>query len=251
MAKRTPKALPEPGGRERSAIRDAAQRTYSGRPRVSVSLKQGTDNAVIANPPHNDKAGWGARLHDAFGTTSADFTSAEISRLMNAFRGTAGDPRTEMQTNAALAAIDGIRPRDEIEAMLVAQMAVTHSLAMELVGRAHRAEMIPQLEGHTNLAAKMMRTYTAQVEALAKLRRGGEQKVRVEHVHVHPGAQAIVGNVTHQGAPGGGGGIEDGGQPHGPTGGRALAHTPAAPMWSPDPQREPLPATRGEGEEPL
>ena len=35
-----------------------------------------------------------------------------------------------------------------------------------------------------------------QVEALAKLRRGGTQKVRVEHVHVYPGGQAIVGNVN-------------------------------------------------------
>jgi hypothetical protein len=47
---------------------------------------------------------------------------------------------------------------------------------------------------------KLLRTYTAKVEVLAKLRRGGEQTVRVEHVDVHPGGQAIVGNVT----PGGG-----------------------------------------------
>ena len=33
-----------------------------------------------------------------------------------------------------------------------------------------------------------------QAETLAKLQRGGEQVVKV--VHVHPGAQAIVGNVV-------------------------------------------------------
>jgi len=37
---------------------------------------------------------------------------------------------------------------------------------------------------------------TATVEALSKLRRGGSQTVRVEHVHVHNGGQAIVGNVS-------------------------------------------------------
>src|SRR4051812_855420 len=47
-----------------------------------------------------------------------------------------------------------------------------------------------------NLAVKLLRTYTTQIEALAKLRRGGEQRVRIEHVHVHEGAQAIVGNVV-------------------------------------------------------
>src|SRR3712207_9415284 len=40
------------------------------------------------------------------------------------------------------------------------------------------------------------RTFVQQVETLAKLRRGGEQKVTVEHVHVHAGGQAVVGAVT-------------------------------------------------------
>jgi len=75
-------------------------------------------------------------------------------------------------------------------------MAVTHALAMEFLGRAKRAEMVPQLDSFGNLAVKLLRTYTAQVEALAKLRRGGEQTVRVEHVHVHSGGQAVVGSVS-------------------------------------------------------
>src|SRR5262245_57428365 len=41
------------------------------------------------------------------------------------------------------------------------------------------------IRGQRNMAIKLLRTYTAQLEALAKLRRGGEQTVRVEHVHVH------------------------------------------------------------------
>ncbi len=80
--------------------------------------------------------------------------------------------------------------------MLASQMAVTHALAMEFLGRAKRAELIPQLESFGNLAVKLLRTYTAQTEALAKLQRGGEQTVRVEHVHVYPGGQAVVGNVN-------------------------------------------------------
>ena len=38
--------------------------------------------------------------------------------------------------------------------------------------------------------------YTAHVDTLARLRRKGEQVVRVEHVHVYEGGQAIVGSVT-------------------------------------------------------
>jgi hypothetical protein len=40
------------------------------------------------------------------------------------------------------------------------------------------------------------------VDALAKLRRGGEQRVVVEHVHFHAGAQAIVRAVAHTRRPG-------------------------------------------------
>jgi hypothetical protein len=47
-----------------------------------------------------------------------------------------------------------------------------------------------------NLAAKLMRTFTAQIETLLRLRgQTTKQVVRVEHVHVEPGAQAVVGAV--------------------------------------------------------
>jgi hypothetical protein len=38
---------------------------------------------------------------------------------------------------------------------------------------------------------------------IAKLKRGGEQTVRVEHVHVYSGGQAVVGAVSTQRAEGG------------------------------------------------
>ena len=55
-----------------------------------------------------------------------------------------------------------------------------------------------QAEAVGALATKLLRTYTMQMEVLAKLKRGGEQTVRVEHVHVYPGGQAIVGAVSTQ-----------------------------------------------------
>jgi hypothetical protein len=79
------------------------------------------------------------------------------------------------------------------------------------MGRARRAEHVAQLDACGGMAVKLLRTFTAQAEALAKLRRGGEQTVRVEHVHVHPGGQAVVGNVNHRE---GGGHNGSSGQPH-------------------------------------
>jgi hypothetical protein len=50
------------------------------------------------------------------------------------------------------------------------------------------------------LAAKLTKANATQVEALKKYRSKGEQKVVVEHVHVHAGGQAIVGQVTPGGS---------------------------------------------------
>src|SRR4030088_2918743 len=44
-------------------------------------------------------------------------------------------------------------------------------------------------------ANKLSRTYAVLLEALNRHRGKGQQKVTVEHVHVHSGGQAIVGAV--------------------------------------------------------
>src|SRR4051795_1437909 len=48
-------------------------------------------------------------------------------------------------------------------------------------------------------ASRLLRAYTGQVEALRRLRNGGSQYVRVEHVHVNEGGQAVIGNVKAPG----------------------------------------------------
>jgi len=40
--------------------------------------------------------------------------------------------------------------------------------------------------------------YSGQVETLRRLRHGGDQYVRVEHVHISEGGQAVIGNVKSQ-----------------------------------------------------
>jgi hypothetical protein len=44
-------------------------------------------------------------------------------------------------------------------------------------------------------AARLMRAYATQVEVLRRLRNGGHQYVRVEHVQINDGGQALIGNV--------------------------------------------------------
>jgi hypothetical protein len=60
---------------------------------------------------------------------------------------------------------------------------------------------------------KLARTFAAQVEALKKHRSTGEQTIKVEHVTINEGGQAIVGIVKPQG---GGGAAKIESQPHEP-----------------------------------
>jgi hypothetical protein len=86
--------------------------------------------------------------------------------------------------------------------MMAAQLIASHNAAMECYRRAMIGEQT--FEGRReNLAQanKLSRTFATLLEALNRHRGKGQQKVTVEHVHVHEGGQAIVGCVE---APGGG-----------------------------------------------
>jgi hypothetical protein len=120
--------------------------------------------------------------------------------------------------------------------MLAAQMATVHMATMTFARRLNHVDNIPQQDSAERAFNKLARTFATQMEALKRYRSGGQQKVVVEHVHVNEGGQAIVGNVMH---PGGGQEGKSGKQPHA----KALSHAPQSPLWSEDPEREPVPVT--------
>lgn len=95
-----------------------------------------------------------------------------------------------------LSVVKGISPRDQVEAMLAAQMAAVHTATMTFARRLAHVENIPQQDSAERALNKLARTFTTQMEALKRYRTGGEQKVTVQHVTVSEGGQAIVGNVT-------------------------------------------------------
>jgi hypothetical protein len=139
---------------------------------------------------------------------------------------------------AALAGLVGIAPKNELEGMMAAQLIAAHSAAMECYRRAMIGEQT--FEGrreNLNQANKLSRTFAELLGALNSHRGKGQQKVTVEHVHVHSGGQAMVGVVE---TPGGGvhRKIED--QPHAKE--IARANEPALPR--PDKGRDGVPVAR-------
>jgi hypothetical protein len=115
-----------------------------------------------------------------------------------------GQQPDEANINFVLAVVNGIEPRDEVEAMLGAQMAAVHMASMTFARRLAHVENLPQQESAGRAFNKLARTFTTQMEALKRYRSTGQQTVRVERVSVEAGGQAIVGSVTTSSAGGGG-----------------------------------------------
>jgi hypothetical protein len=154
------------------------------------------DVATIS--PDHPEAGTGhLLLMEALGTTEPDFVDGLLKQLANV--GTQGRVIDERGVNFMLAMVKGVEPKDQVEAMLAAQMAAVHMSTMTFARRLAHVENIPQQDSAERAFNKLARTFAAQVEALKRYRSGGEQTVRVEHVTVNEGGQAIVGNVSHGG----------------------------------------------------
>ena len=144
-------------------------------------------------------------LMEAVGTPDPDLQTHFLDQAVQTFQGCISSEgfnydKLHVYANRVIAMLNGIQPRDEIEGMLAVQMVGVHNLAMETLRRAMiTGQTFEGKQTNVNEATKMLRTFTAQMEALKRYRTGGQQKVTVEHVHVNEGGQAIVGNVNEGG----------------------------------------------------
>jgi hypothetical protein len=95
----------------------------------------------------------------------------------------------------------GIRPRDELEGMLAAQLWATHSAVMECFRWSMlKGQPFERWREQLNQANKLVRSFAVLLEALDRHRGAGRpQVVRVERVTVEAGGQAIVGAVAQRG----------------------------------------------------
>jgi hypothetical protein len=160
-----------------------------------VRLRRINSSYARPYPPSGQSREWWERLKNSLGTASSAFVEASLHQLIAAAR-LPFSGISETAVNASLAFIEGAKPRDEVECALVIQMACTHTAAMAVLGRlggGHGPDR--SVSTMASAASRLLRTYATQVEALRRLRNGGSQFVRVEHVHVNEGGQAVIGNV--------------------------------------------------------
>jgi hypothetical protein len=133
-------------------------------------------------------------------TLSSAFVNSSLLQLQAAAQLPCGGI-SETATNAALALIEAAAPRNEIEGALAVQMACTHAATMSALARFRGGGGSERrVVALATAAARLMRAYPVHVETLRRLRHGGDQYVRVEHVHVNDGGQAVIGNVNTAGS---------------------------------------------------
>jgi hypothetical protein len=95
-----------------------------------------------------------------------------------------------------IAMMESIKPRDSVEAMLVAQMVAVHVMAMRCAHHLASSEDLAQLDSAGRALGRLARTFPAQIEALNRYRSHGEPAITVQNLSVGDGGKAIVGNVT-------------------------------------------------------
>jgi hypothetical protein len=105
--------------------------------------------------------------------------------------------------NIALQLLTELAPQSALERLLVAQLIACDNAASQCLRIGfHEDNPADTRSKYLGIGLQFQGVLVRQIEALAKLRNGGQQRVTVEHVHVHQGGQAVIGNV--QGGGGGG-----------------------------------------------
>jgi hypothetical protein len=242
-----PATEPEPTEAEQAEIRALAKRKKARRrtPRFAVHQQDGGPTKIAPAGVHADAAA--ARVMNAFGITSNELAERLMTQIVTATHlQSSTEPVSAETLNAALAAVTGIAPQDEAEAMLAAQMVGVHWLAMDLLRKANDRA---RLNDAGNMAVKLLRTYTTQMEALKRYRSAGEQRVVVQHQHVNVTAERAAVQVNGVASDPGGRGAasETEGRSHGPGEPQTVTSEPSTPLQCPDPARNIVPVAGGEG----
>jgi hypothetical protein len=176
-----------PTPKEHAAVQKVFARSEAASPAPRFKVR---DNEISLD--HPNRLVGKLLMMGALGTSDSDFQNGLVEQLANVHPAGA----EESGLNFSISVVKGVEPRDQVEAMLAAQMAVIHMTAMRFARRVALADNLLELESAERGLNKLVRSFTTLTEALKRYRAVGEQSVKVQNVSVQHGGQAIVGNVT-------------------------------------------------------
>lgn len=143
---------------------------------------------------HPDPELGAALMADALGVADPDAMYGILQQLVKA----SVNRQKPDAANLAfmISMVESIKPRDSIEAMLVAQMVSVHVMAMRCAYQFANADDIARQDSASRALGRLARIFPAQIDALNRYRNHGEPAITVQNVSVGDGGKAIVGNVT-------------------------------------------------------
>lgn len=177
----------------------ARHRKRHANPGVVIEVEKLSTDAYVIASPHRDHDSWLAMLCEALGTRS-EATAKVFAHQLTKLCSQNWHPEPdgggewcpdETELNMILNFVAGVKPRNEMQAALAAQMCAIHMLTMKAAGVA--------LEGYsfldprtTAITGKLAKTFALQMDTMAKLqgKKTTRQKITVkyerhEHQHVH------------------------------------------------------------------
>ncbi len=96
--------------------------------------------------------------------------------------------------NIAAQSLHNMEPQDIFEAQLCSQALALYHHGMRYLTLGMESEK--HKDYYSNTAIKLLRLHNETIDAINKHRRGGEQKLIVQHVQVNDGGKAVVsGNI--------------------------------------------------------
>jgi hypothetical protein len=229
---------------------------YAG-PGAAVEIESLSEHTFEVVSPHADHAAWMIMIADALGTRS-EATSRVFLNLLTMLCQQHRTPTGEMdehgntaavylpdevELNMLLQMVGGIRPRNEMEAALAAQMVAVFLLQIKASSAALKGWSLD--ERTAAIAGKLARTYAMQMDTLNRMRgkaRSTKQKIVVtheKHIHHHQ-------HVHMEGAA-----AEFGGQPHEPEERRTARNCSGAPLPRSDASGIVVPMPCKQGKEPM
>jgi hypothetical protein len=155
----------------------------------------GRGDVVVAPPAELEEHK--AALRHVFGETLSDeFVDVMLTKLVSALRPGPHDALEEGTLNAAIALIASVQPQSELEAIIAVQIAATAFTSLKFLqhSQQHLDETFIGVYG--GYATRLFRLQLELIQTLDRHRRGNKQTVEVRHVHIHSGAQGVVGIIN-------------------------------------------------------
>src|SRR6185312_8236032 len=143
-----PEAIVPAGALELTPAEQQVIDEFCSRPRrrgakVKVkSVRTGSGGKLALVPTHQNELAGHILLMSSVGTEEAAFLDELLKQLSKVT--SQGDEVDERGLNFMLSVVQGIEPRDQLEAMLAAQMAATHIAAMKVARNLMQTHTIPQ-----------------------------------------------------------------------------------------------------------